>query len=508
MPGRHHAITKFQVDHLRGLLAENGGAEVIWAVTSADHGGTQRNPITGARRLGMIEHVVAIENLPSEVFLIPNRGYKTNFAHYLVEQIRTNTDGRVELTPNNTLVVCSTEEVAAQYKELGFSIDSAESGTPQALPWDVVEAVAVSGSDWQDSTLVREYMQPESARYYERYNIAAYLKYIFTDPLIAGGDGDITTTRDYTTYRQAFEDNAWRKVDDIAPYVRPGKIVDIGCATGQTLKLLSERPELFESDFYGVEVTRALYEICQQRKTNGEFGDENMFFYQRNIMQAELFRSGSMDTVITMALTHEIESYMGRAELKRFLKRTYEMTAPGGVYINYDVVGPDEPDKLVYVQFTSDDGDNPADLGWQLEGVELAGFLRGLSTLARFKRFTKDFRQSEGDGISIELVQVDGDDYYRMRHADLCDFLAKKDYVNSWKSEMHERFCFFSHEEWCREVGEAGFIIADGTRAIRNTWLIDNRFAPAAKVYAMVNDKLEPVEQPITNTLLVCKRPD
>jgi cyclopropane fatty-acyl-phospholipid synthase-like methyltransferase len=86
-------------------------------------------------------------------------------------------------------------------------------------------------------------------------------------------------------------------------------------------------------------------------------------------MQAELFRPGSMDTVITMALTHEIESYMGRAELKRFLQRTYEMTAPGGVYINYDVVGPDDPDKLVYVQFTSDDGDNPADLGWQYEGA-------------------------------------------------------------------------------------------------------------------------------------------
>jgi hypothetical protein len=105
-------------------------------------------------------------------------------------------------------------------------------------------------------------------------------------------------------------------------------------------------------------------------------------------------------------------------------------------------------------------------------------------------------------------VQVNGDDYYLMRHGDLCDFLAKKDYVNSWKSEMHERFCFFSHEEWCREVGEAGFIIADGTRAVQNTWLIDNRFAPAAKVYTMVNGMLEPVAQPVTNTLLVCKRPD
>lgn len=108
--------------------------------------------------------------------------------------------------------------------------------------------------------------------------------------------------------------------------------------------------------------------------------------------------------------------------------------------------------------------------------------------------------------MSVETRSIAGTEYYVLRNADLCDFLAKKDYADSWKSEMHERFCFFSHDEWCREVEVVGFELADGTRAIQNTWLIDNRFAPAAKVYEMVENVLVPLAQPVTNTLLVCRK--
>jgi len=65
IPGRHHLITTFQVNYLKDLVSQYPGAEIIWAVTSADHTGTQRNPISGPRRLGLIEAVMASENLPS-----------------------------------------------------------------------------------------------------------------------------------------------------------------------------------------------------------------------------------------------------------------------------------------------------------------------------------------------------------------------------------------------------------------------------------------------------------
>lgn len=507
IPGRHHLVTKFQVEYLRSLLQRYEGAEVVWAVTSADHTGTQRNPIDGARRLGVIEAVSAVEQIPSEVFLISNRREQPDFAHYLIEEIRTQTGGRLSMTPDNTVVVCSTPSVIDMYSNLGFTIETIELDAGSMRPWDAVKLIIEKGDAWQSDATIVNTVHPLCLELYKRYQIAKTIQDIYADPLVNSDDGDITITRDYATYRAAFEDNAWRKVNDFAAYVRPGKIVDVGCATGQTIKLLGEKPELFESDFYGVEVARPLYEICQQRKRNGEFGDTNVYFYQRNIMQSDLFEDGSMSTVITMALTHEVESYLGRSDLLEFIRRTYDMLAQGGVYINYDVVGPSDREREVYVVFTRSDGDNPDDLRWDLEGQELAGFLATLSTEARFRRFERDFRHDEGDGIKARRDIIDGVEYTVLTRGDLCEFLAKKDYLSSWKSEMHEKFCFLSHNEWQQLLIDAGFEIATGTQSIQNPWLIENRFAPAAKVYALEDNLLNELSQPETNTLLVALKP-
>lgn len=506
IPGRHHLVTNFQVSYLKELRAKYDNPEIIWAVTSADHTGTQRNPIAGARRLGLIEAVATHEDLPSEVYLIPNRQERPDFAHYLIEEIRTQSNGRLDMTPDNTIVMCSTQSVTRMYEELGFSVETAELASGARKPWDVVERIIASGVNWQQDEQVQKFMHPTCKELYARYHIAELIQTIYADPLVGSDDGDITITRDYASYRAAFEDNAWRKVNDFAEYVRPGKIVDVGCATGQTIKLLGERPELFESDFYGVEVARPLYEICQQRKTNGEFGNTNVYFYQRNIMQSELFKPNSMSTVITMALTHEVESYLGHEELLKFIKRTYEMLEPGGVYVNYDVVGPHEREKEVYFLPNHEDGDNPDDLRWDLEGEELAGFLGSLSTAARLRRFERDFRHDEGDGIHLRHESINGQDYVVLTHGDLCEFLAKKDYLASWKSEMHEKFCFYSHEEWCDVLRREGFEITSASRAVTNPWLIEHRFVPAGNAYQFRNGVLVELSQPVTNTLLVAQK--
>lgn len=495
-PGRHHLVTRFQVAHLRSLLAAHPDAEVVWAITSADHGGTQRNPIPGPRRLGLVEAVAEAEDLASLTFLIGNRRPKPDFAHYVVEEIRTQTGGAVAMTPADTLVACSTPAVIAGYESLGFAIDPVELGTDQQRPWDVVEAVVAAGADWDADPGIRAAMAPTAWEHYRRYGLGEAIARIHADPLIDSDDGDITITRDYATYRAAFEDNAWRKVADFADAVRPGRILDVGCATGQTIKLLAERPELFESDFYGVEVARPLYEICQQRKSNGEFGDANVFFHQRNIMQTGLFAPGSLDTVITMALTHEIESYLGREALLEFVGRAFDMLRPGGVWINYDVVGPDRGDEPVWVRFNTADG-------------AAAGELAELSSRARFDRFAADFRAVEGDGIAHEVVERDGVEYVSLSRSALYEYLAKKDYVDSWHSEAHERFCFFSPDEWRALLEAAGFRCTPATRGIRNPWLIENRFAPAADVFRQDADGcLVPDDWSWTNVLLVAERPE
>ena len=514
IPGRHQALTTFQASYLSDLRSREGDLELVWAVTSGNHGGTQRNPISGERRLGMIEAFVRDTDLPSHVYLITNMRPKDNFAHFVIEDIRTQSRGVVELTPENCIVVCSTPSVIAMYQALGFTIAPAEldesSGEFHAIrPWDVVEAIIAAGEQWRDDPIVQNELHPACLSYYERYGLSDLVREIFDDPLVGSEDGDITDTRDYATYRQAFEDGAERKVADFVDFIKPGRILDVGCATGQTLKVLSQRPELFESDLYGIEVARPLYQICEQRKQAGEFGDANVYFYQRNIMQQKLFKLSSLDTIITMALTHEVESYLGRSELEKFVRHMYDMLEPGGVYINYDVVGPNGKDDEVYVRFTEDDGKNPADISNELTGHELSVWLSGLSTLARFRRFAQDFRAVEGDTMTYRTETIDGDEYLVMRRADLCDFLAKKDYVDSWPSEMHERFCFFEHSDWVALLEAVGFELDSASRAVQNPWLIENRFAPAAVVYTKQSDgSLRAAPQPVTNTLLVAQKPE
>ncbi len=40
-PGRHHVLTRFQADYLRRWP----GVTIVWAVTSANHENTKRNPV-------------------------------------------------------------------------------------------------------------------------------------------------------------------------------------------------------------------------------------------------------------------------------------------------------------------------------------------------------------------------------------------------------------------------------------------------------------------------------
>jgi hypothetical protein len=70
-PGRHHLLTRFQAAYLEravavgvldteGAQADCRGAQVIFAVTSADHGTTRRNPLPAHRREAQIERYATL----------------------------------------------------------------------------------------------------------------------------------------------------------------------------------------------------------------------------------------------------------------------------------------------------------------------------------------------------------------------------------------------------------------------------------------------------------------
>jgi len=193
-----------------------------------------------------------------------------------------------------------------------------------------------------------------------KYDYGDLIIELFNDPIL-GDDGDITDTRDYTTYIKSFDQGADRKYTYIKDHIKNGKIVDIGCATGSIIKQISNDENLKESDLYGIEASRQLYSICQQRKENGEFGNEYVFFYHRNIIERNIFPDNSVDTFTAFSLTHELESYSGRDTLLNFLQRMYDQLVPGGILIIYDVIGPENKDSLVLMELNDDNGSNE---GW------------------------------------------------------------------------------------------------------------------------------------------------
>src|SRR5207253_8454559 len=104
--------------------------------------------------------------------------------------------------------------------------------------------------------------------------LAAQVAMVLGDPVV-GQEGSLTETRNYRAYAASFEASAERKWKQARPYVVPGRIVDVGCATGAVLELASRDPGLQESDLFGIEVSQHLFEECVHKKSQGLFGNPN-----------------------------------------------------------------------------------------------------------------------------------------------------------------------------------------------------------------------------------------
>lgn len=509
LPGRHHLLTRFQAVALRDLVAGRGvdrdgdviafedPVTVVWAVTSANHAGTRRNPIPAHRREAAIERFSATEGLRSLVVWVFDTAPTDRFADVTVANVEAATG--LVLTPADTIVACSTPEVVALYEDLGFRIAPLELDHPDApeRPWDVLERLVAGDQTWCD--LAAE----ATVDLYDRYGLEAYIREVCSDP-ITDDEGGLTDTRDYRTYMRSFEAAADRKWALVGPHVVPGRIVDVGCATGGLLEVAARDPRLHESDLYGIEIARHLFEECVHKKAQGAFANPNTFFLQRNVLAAPAFRNRSVDTTITIALTHEVFSYGdGEASLRSLADVLFAQTAPGGVWLNSDVCGPDDPDRPVVLHLRRDDGVD-AKQARDLEGLsvpEVNDHVASLSTRARFLQFAQDFRHYAKVAFEYE---EGADGAFACSLSDAMEFLSKKDYADNWQSECHERFCGLDTAGWCALSEAAGFTVDPASRGIRNDWLIEHRFAPVARLEAPDGT---PLPWPTTHVLLVARRP-
>lgn len=122
-PGRHHLLTDFQFKYLY-RLSQNGlenekdvygkplgiteaVQSVIFAVTSANHSNTRRNPVPfHLRAMAILDFCQELE-VPGYVFGIDDVGYMEDFAAYTLKKIEHESDAQFQLHPANTIVACS-----------------------------------------------------------------------------------------------------------------------------------------------------------------------------------------------------------------------------------------------------------------------------------------------------------------------------------------------------------------------------------------------------------------
>lgn len=506
-PGRHHLLTQFQFDYVKKLIAQDDTIEgVIFAVTSSNHSGTKRNPIPFYLRAMMIQEFCKELPISNFVYGIDDVGVLENFATYTLKQIKHQSDGKLDLTPENCQVICSTP-VLRMYQKLGFTIKTAELDSIEnqtfstELPWDLVEQI-VANEQWQQSADLQQKIHTSTQKIWNTYGLGDRVRNILNDPIITE-DGDLTESRDYTSYVRQMDEIAELKYKDTAPYIEPGIIGDIGCAVGSWIKQASDDPKLQESDFYGIELARQLFDICNQRKVNGEFGNPNVFFAQKNAVSSLVFEKGTMSTIHTSSLTHEIESYGSRDNLLQFIENRFEELHFGGVWINRDVIGPDNGDRIVLMELNASDGSDEDIFKEVADQQELGKHLDGLSTMARFLRFAQDFRQQEGDGIQFETIKRNNKEYIKLPLRDAAEFMLTKDYTDNWYSEMHERFCFWGFNDWKTALEKVGFQLDRSSHAYSNPWIVQNRFENKA---ALFTEDLEPLRHPPTNALIIARK--
>ncbi|ADG72999.1 Methyltransferase type 12 [Cellulomonas flavigena DSM 20109] len=510
-PGRHHLVTAFQAAYLADLLAgrvrDAAGepvtcapdARVVWAVTSATHSGTRRNPVPAHRREAMIEAVTARAGLPSLVVPVADVPPSPRFAHTVLATAELVLGA--PLTPADTVVACSTPSVAALYTAEGFRVAPVEDGAPgdPPRPWDVLERMVAGDQTW------RTLAHPDAVAYYERYRLDAHVRLVHTDPTVQD-DGDLTETRDYATYTAAFDDASDRKWAQVAPHVVPGRVVDLGCAAGGLLERAARDPRLAESDLYGVDVSRHLVAEAEHRRAQGVFANPNVFFAQRNLLLGPVFPDRSVDTTTTIALTHEIASYgNGRADLELLARRVFAHTRPGGVWINSDVLGPGDPDRVVDLVLEGDGDVPPRDLSG-LARDEAAAYVAGLAPAARFVQFAQDFPALSGADVDVEWVAAEpGVSVARTSLRTAMEYLYTRDYTDSWLSECHERFCDMTGDDWRDLLEGVGFELDPGSGPWRNEWLVENRLRVGAALHDPATG--ERVPWPDTHVLTVARRP-
>ena len=541
-PGRHLLLTNFQRDYLQRILhvplkqLEWFGRvtpdlepidRVIFAVTSCNQANSRYNSIPFfVRAIGVDRFARSLQpslNFEYRIFGIPHYRPTPRFAEYVLKEIAAQTEDTLFLTPVNCVVMCSTPTVIQQYRALNFGVLPAELQQNGALtPVEVLKRFVAVGEAWPTDDGLRQHQSAVSQDLWKDFaEVPRRVLRLWRDPLLNDA-GSLTATRDYSSYAYEMAKPAviQLKYDDIRDAIKPGKIVDEGCADGALLACVANG--FPDCDLVGIELTGEFLARCRERQRVGDFRESFVHFYQRNIMEP-IFTDDSIDTTICNSTIHELWSYGRQQEtVHDYLVHKFNQTVPGGRLLVRDVVGPLNKDNQVYLWLNHENGDGDPLKDFS-DRTELGQHLDGLSTYDLFIRFAHDhLREMRHSGQRSPQTRVDYEEFQEggrrfvivsLRHA--AEFLGKMAYTHNWNSEMHEEFTFWDFHEWCDAVRRAGFQVIrnhsdeneDGSREYCNPWIFENRYDGRAQLFVRRGGRLVMQPYPSTNIVIVAEKP-
>lgn len=545
-PGRHLLNTAFQEEYLWNILRlpikkldlygnyqgdlEDKIENIIFAVTSSNQAHSRYNPIP------FFERAIGLDRFAQDykknlginykIIGIPHFNPNERFTEFTLKEISENTEGEIVLTPQNTIVLCSTAALIEQYSKLGFSIlpaeyDLEEKKYKSVTPIEILKKVVEKGEDWSSGDDIKKLMSKSTFEFWVDFpNISKTILRLWNDPLLTE-TGSLTLDRDYSSYAYGMNNSSLMglKYDDIKDVIKQGKIVDEGCADGALLVRISE--DFPDSDLIGIELTTEFTARCQERLRAGEFGGSFVHFHQRNLLE-KVFHDNTIDTTICNSTTHELWSYANQKDsLMGYLQKKYNQTSFGGRLVIRDVVGPENKDEEIYMKLSDTDGSNEDIFKQCNHRDELSEHLSGLSTSARFLRFSeeylKEMRMKGARSLDSKIIYkeeiINGQKYFVLKLKDAIEFITKKDYVDNWNSELNEEFAYWSFSEWKDILNEIGFDILEnpndlklGSREYTNPWIVENRWVNKVEFFRKKDDGLELMPFPATNMVLVAEK--
>jgi SAM-dependent methyltransferase len=265
-----------------------------------------------------------------------------------------------------------------------------------------------------------------------------------------------------------------------------GRIADMGCGSGKgtyDLGCLHPQLEVVGVDLNPISVASA----------RGAYQRANVSFIEGDI-GTPVFPDASLDGILDSSVLHHVTSYNGfsRDRLEGCLDHQVRALAAGGVLIIRDFIIPDGPQEVV-LELPQDDGSNGS------------GDIAQLSTAELFTVFARDFRSSQNRTSTVPYRELGDDGRWRRFRVNLRaaqEFILRKDYRDAWSLELQEEYTYWTLAEGMSALEARGLRVVVAS-AIRNPWIIANRYRGRIRLRTPANESLP---FPPTNALLVAER--